>query len=118
MRLGWMLMGLVACQGVTTTEITTLTSACADGDDLIVQFAGCLSSSCDTLVSASCEAELSGGNLRVTGKATVDHQGRECTDDCGLISASCRIPEGAEGSAIVQLGGDDGGELLQDAACD
>ncbi len=85
---------LVACEPpIETRTITDEGSACVDdAGDIEVTFAGCLSSSCDTLVSAECTAELVDGVVEVHGEAVIESQGTECTDDCGIITATCALP--------------------------
>lgn len=85
---------LVACEPeVTTTTITDEGTACVnDEGDIQVTFPGCLSSSCDTLTSATCTAELVDGVLEVHGEAVIESQGDVCTDDCGIIQATCAMP--------------------------
>lgn len=79
-------------------EITTRTledegSVCLDDEGQVqVTFPDCLSSSCDTLVSAECTATLVDGVLEVHAKAVIESQGTECTADCGLVQASCEMP--------------------------
>lgn len=58
---------------------------------------GCLSSSCDQLVSTECNIEVDGARLIVHSRTVVDSQGRECTADCGMVAAECRsevVPAG------------------------
>lgn len=114
---------VVACGGVVMEpqdrSITDVQSACVDDDTVRVQMMGCLSSSCDTLLSASCTAELRGGVVEVTGAAVVRREGTECTDDCGFIVAECDLPAGVDPEEdILVFGGDDGGPLIRDAGCD
>ncbi len=113
-----LLMG--ACGDKPTTDtITSIQAACVDGDEVRVWFAGCLSSSCDTLTSATCDAVDEGGVLRVTGTAEVTTQGTVCTDDCGFIVTTCAIPGDPDPTTtILTFGGDDGGPVLEDAGCD
>lgn len=78
---------------VTTTTLTDEGTACINDDgDVQVTFPGCLSSSCDTLVGATCEAVLVSGVLEVHAEATIESQGTECTADCGEIVATCAAP--------------------------
>lgn len=104
---------------VDDTTVTRIQAVCVDGDTVRVWFQGCLSSSCDTLISATCEATSNGGTLDVTGVAQVRSQGLECTDDCGAIVATCAIPGAPDpATTILTFGGDDGGPVLADAGCD
>ena len=88
---------LTACADpITTSTLDDVGAACVDGTSITVTFPGCLSSSCDTLTEASCEATLDGTTIRVTGHAEITSQGNECTADCGTISATCDLPDGAD----------------------
>jgi hypothetical protein len=80
---------------------------------IVVDFGLCLSSSCDTLRRATCEATREGSVISVTARADVvsDNSGG-CTDDCGSASARCdlgALPEGTyelrygEASALVEV---------------
>lgn len=85
---------LVACEPpIETRTITDEGTVCLnDAGEAEVTFAGCLSSSCDTLVSATCTAELVDGVVEVHAEAVIESQGTECTDDCGIVTASCEMP--------------------------
>lgn len=94
-----MILVLLACvlpldSGKITTEtITDEGTVCLnDAGQVEVTFPGCLSSSCDTLVSATCTATLVDGVLEVHAEAVVESQGEECTADCGIIQATCEMP--------------------------
>lgn len=108
-----------ACGRYETVSYTDIQGVCVDDGDLVVTFVGCLSSSCSTVASSTCAAELSGGNIEVSGSAQVkeDRLG-PCTDDCGAITARCPVPDGAPDDAIILVGDDDGGPELGSAACD
>lgn len=82
---------LASCTGLGVQHhtITEGTPDCVDGDFVRVRFNGCLSSSCDTLVSASCTVSVAGGVAEIAGRADVDSEGNECTDDCGFMVATC-----------------------------
>jgi hypothetical protein len=54
-----------------------------------VDFATCLSSSCDTVVESMCEATLSGNELTITATATVSVRDGACTSDCQALQAFC-----------------------------
>lgn len=75
----------LACNPTTTQTVTSITAFCVEGDTVTALFAGCLSSSCDTLDAVSCSVD----GVRISGEATISSQGNECTDDCGLITAEC-----------------------------
>lgn len=100
---------LLACDPpVETRTITDEGSVCTnDEGDVEVTFNGCLSSSCDTLVSATCTAELVGDVVEVHAEAVIESQGTVCTDDCGIIVASCELPliEDPEGVSF-EFGGE------------
>lgn len=89
-----MLFFLLACMTEpTATTITDEGTVCLnDAGDVEVTFTGCLSSSCDTLTSATCTAELVGDVVEVHGEAVVESVGDTCTADCGLITATCDMP--------------------------
>lgn len=87
---------------VTTATITDEGTACLGDEGAIeVTFPGCLSSSCDTLTSATCTAELVDGVLVVHGEAVIESQGDVCTDDCGIIQATCAAPLIEDPSTVV-----------------
>lgn len=120
MRWMLMLLTLAACGGPEPVEttLTAIRDVCVDGDELVVDFEGCLSSSCDTLLSASCEVDFDGAVVDVSGEAVVRREGDVCTDDCGFIEARCPVPADADrDTVILTFGGDDGGPVLADAAC-
>jgi hypothetical protein len=69
-----------------------------------VQFPTCLSSSCDTVRSASCKIAVDGQKLIVTSSGTVESEGGSCTDDCGLMQASCQVGGLAPGKYTITHG--------------
>lgn len=91
MRATTLLFALAACgDPVTTSTLDDVGTVClADDGTLVLDFGECLSSSCDTLTVATCEAALDGATLTVTSHAEIEHQGKECTDDCGFATAVC-----------------------------
>jgi hypothetical protein len=92
MRSLFLSLGFLAGCGdpVTTTVLDDVGTVCLASDgSLVLDFDQCLSSSCDTLVVATCEAALDGTTLTVTSHAEIEHQGKECTDDCGFVTATC-----------------------------
>lgn len=113
------LLLLTACGPLTTTRtLEDVGDACHTGDTVTLTFAGCLSSSCDTLVSADCTATLQGGVVTVRGTAVITSTGTECTADCGLITADCDAPTVTEpDTTILVVGDDDGGPVWADAFC-
>lgn len=110
---------LLAC---VTTEptITTITdegSVCLNDDGMVeVTFTGCLSSSCDTLTSATCTATLVDGVIEVHGEAVVETVGDTCTADCGMIVATCEMPLVEDPDGVVFSFG--GTETPLDAECE
>ena len=55
-----------------------------------VVFPTCLSSSCDRVLSASCQVTQSGNQLVVVSNAETETTGAEvCTADCGSLVARC-----------------------------
>jgi hypothetical protein len=53
-------------------------------------FPACLSSSCDRVISTSCQVTASGTELVISGKAQTETTGAEaCTADCGSLVARC-----------------------------
>jgi hypothetical protein len=58
---------------------------------------------------------MTDGVLEVHGEAVIDHQGNECTADCGIITASCTAPL-VEDPATVTLSYA-GSEVALDAEC-
>lgn len=100
---------------VTTTTITDEGTVCVnDAGQVEVTFPGCLSSSCDTLTSATCTAEIDGDLVVVHGEATIDSEGDECTADCGIIQATCDLPDGTDTSMSLSYAGE---ETALDAEC-
>jgi hypothetical protein len=100
---------------ITERDVTDIASACVRDGQITVRLADCLSSSCDTLLASACAATLDGAVVTVTASATIQSQGQECTADCGLVSATCALPDGAE-AATTLAWGDQQADL--DAACE
>lgn len=90
----WTILLLWACGSEPVTTTVTDGSACVDAgiETITFTFDTCLSSSCDTLDSATCTATLSGETVTVTGEAIVTSEGDECTADCGVVTATCTMP--------------------------
>jgi hypothetical protein len=107
-----MLLILLACFGGFgdsnfETETNTLVDSgalCTQEDGTLkVDFQTCLSSSCDTLLSAVCTATLDDDLLTVTATAEIESQiGGMCTDDCGFVEASCDGPY-IEDTSVVRV---------------
>lgn len=89
----YILAALACAPKSWTTTITDEGTVCLnDAGEVQVTFPGCLSSSCDTVLSAECSAELVDGVLEVHGTAVIESIGGECTADCGYIQATCEAP--------------------------
>ena len=69
-----------------------------------IDFATCLSSSCDKLEHAGCEATRDGSVITVKARAIVLSSGNECTDDCGFATTSCELGPLPEGSYELRYG--------------
>ena len=89
----WFLL-MWACGSEPVTDTVTDGSACVDEgiETITFTFDTCLSSSCDTLDSATCTATISGETVTVTGEAVVTREDGECTADCGIVTATCEMP--------------------------
>jgi len=112
---------LVACNGPgagTVTVIDNQGTACVDeaAGTVEIDFETCLSSSCDTLEGASCNATWAGDTLTVTSTGSVVSTGGDCTADCGFATTSCELPEGVDlaGGTLAYA---DTEVALSDAAC-
>ncbi len=90
------LLLLLACDPASNVRSQTLAdqgTVCINRDGLVqVNFPGCLSSSCDTVVKSSCTASYADGVVTVHASVTVEREGEICTDDCGAITATCEMP--------------------------
>ncbi|TNE87149.1 MAG: hypothetical protein EP330_19465 [Deltaproteobacteria bacterium] len=112
----WLSLILLTACGTTaeTWEAESITdggtpclTAQADGDGTITVDAGiCLSSSCDRGETASCTAVLDGNTITVssqfdweTATGNVD-----CTDDCGMLEATCTVGPLPAGEYTLVLG--------------
>jgi hypothetical protein len=82
---------------------------------VVVSFDTCLSSSCDRLLGTSCHLSESGGTITVAARADVEHDGHECTADCGIPTARCESPPLAAGTYTVTYGLDKGKVTLPTA---
>lgn len=94
---------LVGCptDAPSITEFTDEGVLCLQGTDLLVDWQTCLSSSCDTLTDAECTVALEGGVLTLTTYGRIESVGTECTDDCGLASVTCVLPDIPDPSVIT-----------------
>ncbi|HND32240.1 MAG TPA: hypothetical protein PLA94_19690 [Myxococcota bacterium] len=89
------LLLMLACDGGPKLRSQTLTdqgTVCLNDGMIQVNFPGCLSSSCDTVVESSCSATYADGVVTVHASVTVEREGDICTDDCGAITATCELP--------------------------
>lgn len=96
------LFGLLACDLVIGWEPVTLMdegtscleAALADSTGTVTVDPGiCLSSSCDRNATGTCEATLDGATITIqSGFAWETATGPVgCTDDCGLLMATCDV---------------------------
>ena len=120
--------GCSVIPNVETTEFRDDGEACvlpadgADGadfpiaigpeDDLVVEVffpTGCLSSSCDEVLEASCEATVDGQRIVVTSSGTLERDvgASACTKDCGIMSARCELPDLDAGTYTIVHGDDE-----------
>lgn len=81
---------LAAC--ATFTDYVDEGTACFDDGDVVVTFPACATSTCDSVVTASCTATLVDGVLEVHGEARMKHQGAVCTEECLTVTARCEAP--------------------------
>lgn len=67
---------------------------------------GCLSSSCSDIERAECEASVDGTTIEVTSSGLLvrDTAPRACTDDCGIMTATCSLPDLQEGTYTIVHG--------------
>ncbi len=109
-----LLCASTACVTEQSRDLSGEGVACLDGATIKVDFQTCLSSSCDTLEGASCEAALSGDTIMVTSAATVvsDSGASACTADCGLATTSCAVTGGdASAATTISYAGSETTEL-------
>lgn len=114
------LLLLAACDGgPTVTELVDVGEVCIDSQDgsYVVDFQTCLSSSCDTLVSAECSGTLDGDTLTITATAVIESEGNVCTDDCGFVQASCELPTLSDTSNLTVVYGEQSGPFQQLSTC-
>lgn len=102
------LLLLLGCEPEPTAITVTDGTACVDDgiETITFTFDTCLSSSCDTVESASCTATLSGETVTVTGEVVVLREGDECTADCGIVTAECAMPALPDTGEIEVVVGD------------
>ena len=101
---------LAACASppATTSTVTEVAAFCASANDgeltVRVEFATCVSSSCDTVTASSCTLTESGGVVSIAAEATISTEGKVCTADCGLVESTCTLTL-PDGSVTVQGAG-------------
>lgn len=103
-----LLLGAIACS-VTTSRVidhNNTGEVCFADGNLVVDFNVCLSSSCDTLVESSCSTELVGNTLMVESFASVERESGGCTQDCGILTAPCDMPDIDDTSTVTITYGD------------
>lgn len=116
MRLAPLLLAFACQPKESTTTLTDEGTVCLnDAGEIEVTFPGCLSSSCDTLLSATCSAELIDGVIEVHASAVIHSIYGECTADCGIIQATCEMPLVEAPETVVFSYA--GSETALDAAC-
>jgi hypothetical protein len=103
------LIVLAACEGTEREEYRNSGALCLrspmSGGVLVDVQYGCLSSSCDRLVSITCSIERSNAELRVNSLVVVDTDtGGSCTDDCGFARTSCRLADVEPGEYVIHHG--------------
>ena len=130
-------LGLVGCgPGTTDKTVENDGKACIfgtgtspeDGIDagaasIRVYVNTCLSSSCDTVKSKSCEATLEGDTVSVTSRVTIASEQGACTDDCGGVQVDCEVGMVEAGDFTLTHGGestaitvpDDGAQCVGEA---
>ncbi len=95
--LGAMLLLTFTACGLTeveTNDISNKGTACIQDGTARVDFNQCLSSSCDTLINASCTGTVDGTTLTITSSGSIESQRNPnsgCTTDCGFVVADCTV---------------------------
>lgn len=77
--------------------------------NVVVDAEVCLSSSCSRVVDSACVAQLDGSTITVTSSFSWEEQTNEdlpCTDDCGLLAASCGVGPLPDGIYTIVHGSD------------
>jgi len=121
----WLLVGFGGCEPTEAKSHIDVGKACvspADDDSsvfhacspaelsttgelsIMVDFGLCLSSSCETLRRATCEATRDGSVISVTARADVVSDSGDCTDDCGSATARCDLGALPEGTYELRYG--------------
>lgn len=114
------LVAAMACGGLDRTVVLTdVGSACWREGEVQVTFPTCISSSCDTVASASCRVTAEGTELVVTGETVIRERQRiVCSKDCGTVVTTCPAavpPEGGAGGWTLTYAGTT--TALSDARC-
>ena len=106
-HLTWLLVGLFGCpEPVEVTELVDEGIVCWQNGEMIVDFQTCLSSSCDTLVEATCTVNADGDDVPLESYARIESQGNTCTADCGFTTADCDLPDFTDTTGVTfTLGG-------------
>jgi len=98
-KLALVLFGLflIGCDqrggGETTTwEVENEGEMCREDTEITIQFDFCMSSSCDTLLLATCETGHTSDGIVVTSHAAVESTGGSCSTDCRWATATCELP--------------------------
>ena len=104
-----LLLVLAACEGIEREEYRNTGALCLrspmSGGVRVEVRHGCLSSSCDRLVSIRCSIERSNDELLVNSLVVVDSDtGGECTDDCGFARTSCGLADVEPGEYVIHHG--------------
>jgi hypothetical protein len=79
---------------------------------LTVVFPGCLSTSCDRVVSAECNISVSGTRIEITSRGVSESSGAElCTSDCRTMKTTCQSDGPLSPGEYSVVHGDDEGSL-------
>ena len=113
---------LISCDQLGSDEITAWEvedegQMCREDTEITIQFDFCMSSSCDTLLSATCETGHTNEGVVVTSHAAVESTGGVCSTDCQWVTATCDLPnEWTEDDTISH--GDETTTIGAMAACE
>lgn len=103
----WIFLLLVGCASPPVTNILEdVGIVCLSGGEVVIDFQGCLSSSCDTLDSAVCDVTGDAVALELSGTAQITSQGDVCTTDCGFVTADCDLPTDVTDATTVSYAGE------------
>lgn len=95
-------------------DVSNQGTVCLDGAEIKVDFGTCLSSSCNTLVGASCTASIDADTITVTSVGEVVTAGGSCTNDCRSALTQCDVT-GGDASMATKL--NYGGQETTDFVC-